>query len=145
MAGLAGERNPEVTERKERCVNGHAVLLIGRDSSGRCLACKRQAMAAARQALRDEEEAIRHAEWERWRAERERERKLEYERAIAAGGDEAAEARWQELWTKSLRRGGRGLCQWALENGHPGACTRKAENAWDVYCREHNREVFVDY
>jgi uncharacterized Zn finger protein (UPF0148 family) len=86
----------------------------------------------------------REAEWQaRRRAQEEeatRRREQEYQRAIQAGGDVAAEARWQRLYDETLDSTGSryGLCQWALDNGQPGACTRRTA---DVYCATHNRQL----
>ena len=62
------------------------------------------------------------------------------ERALAAGGDAAAEARWEELWSDTLTRTGYGLCQWALDNGRPGVCARVVKEDGQVYCAKHNRK-----
>jgi hypothetical protein len=89
----------------------------------------------------------READWETRRKAKEdqaaRRREREYQRAIEAGGDIAAEARWQRLYDETLdAHGGRySLCQWALEDGNPGACTRRTG---DVYCWMHNRQLERD-
>jgi hypothetical protein len=119
--------------RRQFCPRGHDTFVVGRDSSYRCLECKREASAAARKAREDEASAARFAELKRQQAAADRRRKREHARMLKAGGDTAAEARWQELWDRSP-----GLCQWPLENGQPGACTRRTD---DVYCARHNRRL----
>jgi hypothetical protein len=80
--------------------------------------------------------------FERRQEERDRRLEREFQRAIRAGGDVAAEARWQrlEIQTLDATQSRYGLCQWALEDGNPGACTRRAQS-WDVYCGVHNRQL----
>ena len=131
-----------MTAKKQFCPHGHDTFVVGRDSSYRCLECKRLDSWQARADRVVEAQAIRAAELKRHRAEAKRRRKRERDRALAAGGDTAAEARWQELWSDTLRRTGYGLCQWSLDNGRPGACMRLVKKDGQVYCREHNREVF---
>jgi hypothetical protein len=54
-------------------------------------------------------------------------------------GTIAAEARWRRLYVQTLDETGRyGLCQWALDDGNPGACANRTA---DVYCAKHNREL----
>jgi hypothetical protein len=108
-----------------------------RGEGGVCLACK-GAMAAARAARQAEADAARAAELRRQQADTNRRREQEYQRALAAGGDIAAEARWRRLWVETLRSSRFGPCQWASPNGHPGACTRRTSG---VYCAKHNREL----
>jgi hypothetical protein len=127
-----------MTEKRRYCPQGHDTFRFGRDSSYRCLECKRIDSKQSRAARYAEAQAIRSAEIKRVNAEAERQRKREYERAIAAGGDAAAEARWEKLWSDTLSRTRWSLCQWPLENDHPGACTRRTE---DVYCYAHNRQL----
>jgi hypothetical protein len=130
-----------MTQRRQFCPHGHDTFLVGRDSSYRCLECKRLDSWQARAARVAEAQAVRAAELKRNRAEAERRRKRERDRALAAGGDAAAEARWQELWSDTLGRTGYGLCQWSLENGRPGACTRVVKEDGQVYCGVHNRQL----
>jgi hypothetical protein len=86
---------------------------------------------------RDREQ--REAEREKREAERLRRAERDYQRAVAAGGDTAAEAKWQRLYDETLDSTGRyGLCQWDLANGHPGACTNRTGN---VFCAKHNRQL----
>jgi hypothetical protein len=115
------QKGDPMTQRRQYCPHGHDTFLVGRDSSYRCLECKRLDSWQARAARVAEAQAIRAAELKRTRAEAERRRKRERDRALAAGGDEAAEVRWQELWSQSLQRGGPGLCQWPLEK-RPSRC-----------------------
>jgi hypothetical protein len=77
---------------------------------------------------------------EKAEADRARREEWEYQRAIAAGGDTAAEARWQRLYAETLDATASrlGLCQWDLASGRPGACTNRTAN---VYCAKHNRQV----
>lgn len=131
-----------MTQKRQFCPQGHDTFIFGRDSSYRCRECRRLDGRQARAEREAEAQAARHAEWKRHRVAVERQQKREHERKLAAGGDIAAEARWQELWSDTLMRTGHGLCQWSLENGHPGACTRVVKQAGQVYCRAHNREVF---
>ena len=129
-----------MTPRREFCPRGHNTFLVGRDSSHRCLQCKREAMADARQARLDEEEAIRHAERARWRAEEEKLRKAERAAIMAAGGPAAKELRWNERWVRTLQTTDTSLCQWAQSNGRPGGCFQRTDEG-DVYCRKHNNQL----
>jgi hypothetical protein len=87
---------------------------------------------------RDREQ--REAEREKREAERLRRAERDYRRAIEAGGDIAAEAKWQRLYDETLDATGSryGLCQWDLSNGQPGACTNRTA---DVFCAKHNRQL----
>lgn len=51
-----------MTERRQFCPRGHDTFKVGRDSSYRCLRCKRESAAAARDARRAEEEEARRGE-----------------------------------------------------------------------------------
>ena len=68
----------------------------------------------------------------------------EYQRALAAGGAVAANARWERLYDETNGKyGGRyGLCQWEDEdddgNYEGRCCTRRTA---DVYCLRHNRQL----
>jgi len=142
--------------RRRFCPKGHDTFEVGRDSSYRCKRCKYEAKAATRkratQARRREAEAIaaeraavaaaqekatREQEARRER-EAQRRREAEYQRALKVGGDVAAEARWERLYDETLDAGRHGLCQWALDNGQYGACTRRTAS---VYCWRHNRQL----
>jgi hypothetical protein len=91
---------------------------------------------------RDREQ--REAEREKREAERLRRAELEYQRAIAAGGAVATNARWERLYDEALdKSGGRyGLCQWEDEDGSGQFtgrnCTRRTA---DVYCAKHNHQL----
>jgi hypothetical protein len=84
------------------------------------------------------------AEREKRDQEAARRREREYQRALAAGGDVAANARWERLYDETYDRyGGRyGLCQWEDEDedGNFGGrcCTRRTT---DVYCWRHTRQL----
>jgi hypothetical protein len=145
-----------MTQRRRFCPKGHDTVEVGRDSSYRCKRCKYEAKAASRkratEARRREAEAIaaervaaaaakeKAAREQEARREREaqRRREDEYLRALEAGGDVAAEARWERLYDEALDSGRHGLCQWALDNGQPGACTRRTAS---VYCWGHSRQL----
>ena len=122
-----------MTEKRQFCPQGHDTFIFGRDSSYRCKECKRLDAQAARAAREAEAQAARTAELERARAEADRRRAHERERALAAGGTVAREARWQELWDRSP-----GLCQWPQTDDRPGACMRRTAN---VYCAAHYRRL----
>lgn len=110
--------------------------------------CRRDneyAVAQRRWAERERRERPRReAEWRARRKAQDEEaaRRSEgaYRQALEAGGDTAAEAKWQRLYDQTLDSTGSryGLCQWALDNGQPGACTRRTT---DVYCPRHNRQL----
>jgi hypothetical protein len=51
-----------MTEKRQYCPKGHDTFAVGRDSSYRCLKCKREAGQAARDVRRAEEDA---AQWAR--------------------------------------------------------------------------------
>jgi 5-methylcytosine-specific restriction endonuclease McrA len=79
-----------VTERRQFCPKGHDTFEVGRDSSYRCLVCKREAAAAARDVRRAEQEAVwragqaeRNAELRRWNEQwRRRTEKLQRAREL---------------------------------------------------------------
>jgi hypothetical protein len=50
-----------MTERRQFCPRGHDTFVVGRDSSYRCLVCKREAGQAARNARKAEEDEARWA------------------------------------------------------------------------------------
>jgi hypothetical protein len=134
-----------MSERKRPCIRGHDTFLIGRDSSHRCLACKREAMYKARKAREAEEAAVRHAEREAMRAEEEQLRKAERARIIAAGGPDAKGLRWDERFRRTLQTTEVGLCQWAQPNGRPGGCFQRTELDGDlVYCAKHSRQLEIE-
>jgi DNA-directed RNA polymerase subunit M/transcription elongation factor TFIIS len=146
-----------MTRRRRFCPNGHDTFEVGRDSSYRCKRCKYEAKAVTRKRATDarrreaeaiaaeraavvaaEEKAAREQEARRER-EAQRRREAEYRQALEAGGDTAAEARWERLSDELLDSEGRyDLCQWPLENGRYGACTRRTAG---VYCWVHNRQL----
>ena len=103
-----------------------------------CAKPKRSRLRRAASAAAQEKAVLEQAAGLEQEAARRRER--DYRRALAAGGDVAAEARWQRLYDETLDATGSryGLCQWDLDNGEPGACTRRMAN---VYCAKHSRQV----
>ena len=148
-----------MTGRRPYCLRGHDTHAAGRDSSGRCLICKREAMWAARApareaaaAARAERAAAREAELERLererieerrrrRAEADRRREREYQQAIKAGGRLAAEARWWWASDETLEAGRYGLCQWEdeIDGEFTHTCFNRTRS--DVYCSTHNRQL----
>ena len=94
----------------------------------------------ARERYYAEQEAARKARDE----EAARRREAEYQRAIAAGGAVAANARWERLYDETFDKyGGRyELCQWEDEDADGNylgrRCTRRTA---DVYCWRHNRQL----
>jgi hypothetical protein len=148
-----------VTERRRFCrPKNHDTTILGRDSSGRCLACKREAGRAARWAQiaedrgireaerhrrQEEEQAAQDAEFRRRQEEIARRQEHKYQAAIRRGGVDAAMARWDRADRESLERTGRGLCQWEdeVEERYMGrTCYRRTSDA-DVYCATHNRQL----
>ena len=129
-----------MTERRQFCPRGHDTFLVGRDSSYRCLQCKRESMADARQARLDEEWAIRAAERAAIRAAEEKLREAERARIIAAGGLVARELRWNERWVRTLQTTETSLCQWPQPNNRPGGCFQRTTDG-DVYCDRHNDQL----
>jgi hypothetical protein len=122
-----------MTEKRQFCPLGHDTFVFGRDSSYRCLECKRLAMAEARAARRAAEEAERRAEREAARAEYAREREAERQRNLAAGGWNAREQRWEDTW----KRRECDVCQWQDNAGHH-LCTRRLDPEGDLfYCAKH--------
>ena len=115
----------------KRCLRGHDVTIVGRDSSGRCRRCKVEAMRAARAPQREatararaERAAAREAEGrrvleeadarrQRVLEEADRRREAEYQAAIKRGGYDAAMARWDKAYGET--NGRYGLCQWEDE------------------------------
>ena len=148
-----------MTGRRRYCLRGHDTDAAGRDSSGRCLICKREAMWAARApareaaaAARAERAAAREAELERLERERieerhrrqaeaDRRREREYQQAIKAGGRVAAEARWWRASDETLEAGRYGLCQWEdeIDGEYTHLCFNRTRS--DVYCSTHNRQL----
>ena len=112
------------------------------------LTCRRDnEYSVARQRWAEQERRDRPGREAEWLARRKaqeeeaaRRREADYRRAIEAGGDTAAEAKWQRLYEQTLDSTGSryGLCQWALDSGEPGACTRRTT---DVYCWRHNHQL----
>jgi hypothetical protein len=125
-----------MTKKKQFCPKGHDAFKGGRDRSGRCLICREEA-AAARAALEERAIAERQAAFERQWAEIDRRREQEYQRAIAAGGRAAAEARWNRAYDEESTFG---LCQWEdeVEGEYTHVCFNRTR---DVYCAKHNRQL----
>jgi hypothetical protein len=97
-----------------------------------------------REEMEQRELEKREAEREKRETERLRREERDYQRAIAAGGAVAANARWERLYDETLDKyGGRyGLCQWEDEDGSghfTRRCTRRTTA--DVYCWRHNRQL----
>jgi hypothetical protein len=93
-----------------------------------------------REEIEQRERDQREAEREKREAERLRRAERDYQRAIAVGGDTAAEAKWQRLYDETLdsTESRYGLCQWDLSNGEPGACTNRTTG---VFCAKHIRQL----
>jgi 5-methylcytosine-specific restriction endonuclease McrA len=135
-----------MTERRRFCPRGHDTFEVGRDSSYRCLVCKRES-AVASAARRNAEAAAAATEQrkrERVEADRRREREGEraYQRAIKAGGRVAAEAKWSRAFNETLdATGGRyELCQWEdeIDDEYTHTCFNRST---DLYCSKHNRQL----
>ena len=93
-----------------------------------------------REEMERREREKREAEWKAKEAANARRLEREYQRAIAAGGAVAANARWERLYDETYDKyGGRyGLCQWEDEDdewGVPRAQSARAARR-DVYCCE---------
>ena len=121
-----------MTERRRYCPRRHDTFAVGRDSSHRCLACKRESMAAARAAraaeARAAESARYKAELDRMVKARERERR----RILAAGGEAALELKQLEAHESER-------CGWELSETE--VCMRPAAGPWGVWCRMHCRQL----
>jgi hypothetical protein len=146
-----------MTGRRRYCLRGHDTDAVGRDSSGRCLICKREAMWAARTpareaaaAARAQRQAAREAELERLERERieerrrrqaeaDRRREQEYQQAIKAGGRAAAEAKWWRASDETALAGRYGLCQCEMDGEYTHVCFNRTTG--DVYCSKHNRQL----
>ena len=111
------------------------------------ISCRDRAYFARRQTKETErlqhDRAQREAEWEAREKKRQAEAEREYQRAIAAGGAVAANARWERLYDETLDKYGRyGLCQWEDEDANGDylgrRCTRRTTG---VYCWKHNRQL----
>ena len=120
-----------MTARRQFCPRGHDTAQCGRDSSYRCLQCKREAMASARAARVAEaaaaEWALRKKELDRMAKARERERR----RILAAGGPAALELKQQEAFED-------GRCGWELSETE--VCLRPG-TTWGIWCRRHCRQL----
>jgi hypothetical protein len=121
-----------MTAKRQFCPRGHDTFAGGRDSSYRCIRCKRDAARDARDARKAEEDAARHAEMVAHQEAMAKREAAQRKRILRAGGPAAKELLWHEAFVRSRS----GLCQEAQENGHPGACMRPTQ---DVYCKRHNR------
>ncbi len=146
-----------MTARRQFCPRGHDTFVVGRDSSYRCLQCKREAARGDRylriaedrgireaERRRREEEAQAAQEAERRRRVEERERRQEekYQAAIKRGGYDAAMARWDRACSESLQNDGDGLCQWEdddAEGRSMGRLCYRPPDESNVYCAHHNR------
>jgi hypothetical protein len=134
-----------MTERRRFCPRGHDTFEVGRDSSYRCLVCKRESAiaSAARRNAAAAAAATEQRERERAEADRRREREEEraYQRAIKAGGRVAAEAKWSRAFEEALDATGSGyeLCQWEdeIDDEYTHTCFNRST---DVYCAKHNRQ-----
>ena len=97
-----------------------------------------------REEMERREKERREAERKAKEAANARRLEREYQRAIAAGGAVAANARWERLEDETFDKyGGRyGLCQWEDEDDSGEftgrRCTRRTA---DVYCWRHNRQL----
>jgi hypothetical protein len=120
-----------MTERRQYCPKGHDTFECGRDSSYRCLRCKRESGAAARRARRDAEMAVRDAE-----------RLRQEEEAAAADAVRDVVTNLPRLMPRepverARRRGvafGVHLCEWPPD----GACDRRT---YRIYCHRHMRQA----
>jgi hypothetical protein len=116
--------------------------LTGRPRSFCSAQCRqaneRVVVSRRREEMERREVERREAEWKAREKAREDKAEQEYQRALKAGGDVAAEARWQRLYDQVSEEGRYGLCQWDLPNGHPGACTNRTVG---VFCAKHSRQV----
>jgi hypothetical protein len=123
-----------MTEKRQFCPLGHDTFIFGRDSSYRCLECKRMASQEARAARLAAEEAERHAEWVARREEYEREREARRQANLAAGGKIAREQRWEDTW----HRRECDVCQHTDSEGYH-ICTRRlgGEDGDPVFCPKH--------
>ncbi len=118
-------------ERRQFCPKGHDTFAVGRDSSYRCLACKRESMASARAARAAEVQA---AESARYKAELERmakARQRERRRTLEAGGPAALELKQMEAWED-------GRCGWELSDTE--VCMRPT-GPWGVWCKTHLKQL----
>ena len=137
---------------------GHDVWQTGRDSSGRCLACKREAgrsrrylQIATERGIREAERARRqeeaqaegHAAFTRQLAERELEQERKLLERIRRVGYDGQMAKWERASNEVIEKTGSrfGLCQWQDERPDgeflPRMCYRRTSS---VYCHLHTRE-----
>jgi hypothetical protein len=97
-----------------------------------------------REEMRRREQEQREVERKAREEEAARRREREYQRALAAGGAVAANARWERLYDETYDKYGSryGLCQWEDEdddgNYEGRRCTRRTA---DVDCWRHNRQL----
>ena len=113
--------------------------------SAQCRAANEWAVVSRRrEEMEQREREQREAEWKAKEAANARRLEREYQRAIAAGGVAAADARWERLYEETYDKyGGRyGLCQWEDEDSEGRylgrECTRRTT---DVYCWRHNAQL----
>ena len=112
-----------MTERRRYCLRNHDTFAVGRDSSYRCLACKRESGAAGRHAQQAEERARQSDDIDRRLAEMQRQREIERRRILDSGDSRAVlallerECPSRDLWL-------------ALSEDPPKICGRRATPAW---------------
>jgi hypothetical protein len=127
-----------MTERRQFCPKGHDTFVVGRDTSYRCLACKRESMAAARRARIDEAMAVeRAAQKKRWAAA-DRAREAGRRRILRTGGQEALPLLQQEAWEDDR-------CGWEMSLDPPAVCgrkiSRKQAEIGNPWCSKHDAEL----
>ncbi len=121
-----------MTEKRQFCPKGHDTFKEGRDSSYRCIRCKREASRAARTAREAETYAARRAELEARQAEADKRYAATRRRVLKAGGPAAKQFLWEEVAAE------KGLCQWTTEDGWR-YCMSKAKGIGYIYCARHER------
>ena len=123
-----------MTERLQFCPKGHGTFECGRDSSYRCLKCKREASAAARRVRRDAEIVIRDAE--RLRLEEEA-AASDAIRNIAATLPHLGPREQVERARRFGVEPGVHVCEWPPD----GACDRRTGM---IFCGPHMRQAKRD-
>lgn len=123
-----------MTERRRYCPRNHDTFAVGRDSSYRCLACKRESGAEARHARPAEERARQSDDIDRRLAEMQRQREIQRQRILDSGDSRAV------LDLLERERPGRDL--WLAPERGPAEDLRRAGHArLGVYCGIRNRLV----
>jgi hypothetical protein len=118
--------------KRQFCPRGHDTFTIGRDSSGRCLRCKREDMATSRYVRLAEAMAAESARIRKEHEKRDRQREAERRRILEKGTPaQVLELKQMDAWEQDR-------CGWELSETE--VCQRRGDpmNSW---CTMHLRQL----